>query len=46
MLAEFNYDGPAPSFPLAPSKPRWIWWAFDLYMLKPMYWNLMMRGLM
>jgi sulfide:quinone oxidoreductase len=47
MLAEFNYDGPAPSFPLLdPSEPRWIWWAFDLYMLKPMYWHLMMRGLM
>jgi sulfide:quinone oxidoreductase len=47
MLAEFNYDGPAPSFPfLDPSRPRWIWWAFDLYMLKPMYWHLMMRGLM
>ena len=46
MLAEFNYDGPAPSFPLDPAEPRWIWWAFDLYMLKPMYWHLMMRGLM
>lgn len=46
MLAEFNYNGPAPSFPLDPSEPRWIWWAFDLYMLKPMYWNLMMKGLM
>lgn len=47
MLAEFNYDGLAPSFPvLDPSKPRWMWWAFDLYMLKPMYWYLMMRGLM
>ncbi len=46
MLAEFDYDGPAPSFPLDPSVPRWIWWAFDLYMLKPMYWHLMMRGLM
>ncbi len=46
MLAEFNYDGPAPSFPLDPTKPRWIWWAFDLYMLKPMYWYLMLRGLM
>jgi len=46
ILAEFNYDGPAPSFPLAIEKPRWIWWAFDLYMLKPMYWYLMMRGLM
>ncbi len=47
MLAEFNYDGPAPSFPfLDPAEPRWIWWAFDLYMLKPMYWHLMMKGLM
>ncbi|BCD67306.1 NAD(P)/FAD-dependent oxidoreductase [Nitratiruptor sp. YY09-18] len=47
MLAEFNYDGPAPTFSfLDPAEPRWIWWAFDLYMLKPMYWNLMLRGLM
>lgn len=46
ILAEFNYDGAAPSFPLDVGKPRWIWWAFDLYMLKPMYWYLMMRGLM
>lgn len=46
MLAEFNYDGKAPSVPLDPSVPRWLWWAFDLYMLEPMYWHLMMRGLM
>ena len=46
ILAEFNYDGAAPSFPLAVGEERWIWWAFDLYMLKPMYWHLMMRGLM
>ncbi len=47
IMAEFNYDGLAPSFAfLAPEKPRWIWWAFDLYMLKPMYWYLMLRGLM
>jgi sulfide:quinone oxidoreductase len=47
IMAEFNYDGLAPSFSfLAPEKPRWIWWAFDLYMLKPMYWYLMLRGLM
>ncbi len=47
MLAEFNYEGIDPSFPLLdPSRPRWIWWAFDLYALKPMYWYLMMRGLM
>lgn len=46
ILAEFNYKGAAPSFPLAVEEPRWMWWAFDLYMLKPMYWHLMMRGLM
>lgn len=47
MMAEFNYDGVAPSFPvLDPSRPRWMWWAFDLHMLKPMYWYLMMRGIM
>ncbi|MDA3947233.1 MAG: FAD/NAD(P)-binding oxidoreductase [Helicobacteraceae bacterium] len=47
IMAEFNYNGLAPSFAfLAPEKPRWIWWAFDLYMLKPMYWYLMLRGLM
>ncbi|MFZ2890201.1 NAD(P)/FAD-dependent oxidoreductase [Sulfuricurvum sp.] len=46
ILAEFNYLGAAPSFPLSVGEERWIWWAFDLYMLKPMYWHLMMRGLM
>lgn len=46
IMAEFNYDGLAPSFPLDPAKPRWVWWAFDLYMLKPMYRHLMLNGLM
>ena len=46
ILAEFNYKGAAPSFPLAVGEQRWIWWAFDLYMLKPMYFQLMMRGLL
>ena len=46
IMAEFNYKGPAPSFPLAYEKPRWIWWAFDLYMLKPMYQYLMLPGRM
>ncbi|QOP40981.1 NAD(P)/FAD-dependent oxidoreductase [Sulfurimonas marina] len=46
ILAEFDYKGAAPSFPLAVGEQRWMWWAFDLYMLKPMYWYLMMRGLM
>jgi len=48
LMAEFNYGkNPAPSFPiLDPSVPRSIWWIFDLYILKTMYWQLMMRGLM
>ncbi|QSZ43003.1 NAD(P)/FAD-dependent oxidoreductase [Sulfurimonas aquatica] len=46
MMAEFNYDGPAPSFPLAIDQSRWVWWAFDLYMLKPMYQYLMLPGRM
>jgi len=46
IMAEFNYDGLAPSFPLDPAQPRWIWWVFDLYMLQPMYRYLMLNGLM
>jgi len=46
IMAEFDYKGEAPSFPIAVGEERWVWWAFDLYMLKPMYWYLMMRGLM
>ena len=48
LMAEFNYGkNPAPSFPIMdPSVPRSIWWVFDLYILKTMYWQLMMRGLM
>jgi len=46
IMAEFDYDGEAPSFPLEVGEERWVWWAFDLYMLKSMYWYLMMRGLM
>jgi sulfide:quinone oxidoreductase len=44
LMAEFNYDGPAPTLPLDIAKPRWMWWAFDLYMLKPMYQHLMLTG--
>ena len=46
IMAEFNYDGLAPSFPLDPAEPRWLWWLFDLYMLQPMYRYLMLNGLM
>ncbi|HIP20189.1 MAG TPA: NAD(P)/FAD-dependent oxidoreductase [Sulfurimonas sp.] len=44
IMAEFNYKGAAPTIPLAFEKPRWMWWAFDLYMLKPMYQHLMLTG--
>lgn len=45
MLAEFDYDGkPAPSFPLDPTKERWIWWLLKVYLLPPMYWYGMLRG--
>ena len=43
MLAEFNWaskelgDGVnAVSFPLDPTKERWIWWLLKTYLLKPM----------
>lgn len=45
IMAEFNYKGLAPTLPyLDPAKPRFLWWVFDLYQLKPMYWYLMLRG--
>jgi len=45
IMAEFNYEGIAPTIPfLDPAEPRYLWWAFDLYQLKPMYWYLMLRG--
>ena len=48
VMAEFGYDGPLPSLPFwnDVSVPRSAWWVFDVYMLKPMYQHLMMRGLM
>jgi sulfide:quinone oxidoreductase len=37
MLAEFNWTKkPTPSFPLDPTKERWIMWFLKVYMLKPM----------
>lgn len=46
ILAEYNYDGISPSLPLIGSaKPNWIWWEINLHVVKPIYWQLMMRGL-
>lgn len=45
LMAEFNYEGPKPTIPfLDYTQPRWMWWEFDLYMLKPMYKYLMLPG--
>ncbi len=45
LMAEFNYDGIAPTIPgLAIEEPRAMWWYFDLYQLKPMYQYLMLTG--
>lgn len=44
MLAEFNYEGVAPSFPLDPKQERWLWWLLKVYALKPMYLHGMLKG--
>lgn len=47
IMAEFNYDGLAPSFPaLNPAIPRWLWWELDLYALQPLYRYSMLNGMM
>ncbi len=54
MLAEFKWADPAkgdyhgvvaPSFPLDPTKPRWIYWLLKVYLLKPMTQYGMLKGL-
>ncbi len=45
MLLEFNWTKkPTPSFPLDPSKSRWLWWALKVYALRPMYFYGMLKG--
>lgn len=44
IMAEFNYKGAAPTLPFAYEEPRYLWWAFDLYLLKDMYKHLMLPG--
>jgi sulfide:quinone oxidoreductase len=45
MLAEFDWSGkPTPSFPLDPTKERWIWWLLKVYALKPMTMYGMLTG--
>lgn len=45
MLAEFNWTKkPTPSFPLDPTKERWIMWFLKVYLLKPMTVYGMLKG--
>ena len=45
LMAEFNYEGNAPTIPfLSIAQPRAFWWLFDIYQLKPMYQYLMLTG--
>lgn len=47
MLAEFDYSGkPTPIIPLDPTEERWIWWMLKVYMLEPIYFYGMMKGIM
>ena len=45
ILAEFGYDGKLlPSFPLDPTKERYIYWILKRYLLPIMYWWGMLKG--
>jgi len=45
MLAEFDWSmKPTPSFPLDPTKERYIWWLLKAYILKPMTQHGMLEG--
>jgi sulfide:quinone oxidoreductase len=45
MLAEFDWSmKPTPSFPLDPTKERYIWWILKAYLLKPMTQYGMLSG--
>ncbi|MDO5045259.1 NAD(P)/FAD-dependent oxidoreductase [Campylobacter sp.] len=45
MFAEFDWSGkPAPSFPLDPTKERWLMWILKVYLTKPMIYYGMLPG--
>ncbi len=46
ILAEYDRNGFDPTFPLDPTEPRWIWWEIDLHLMRWVYFNLIMRGMM
>lgn len=45
VLAEFGYDGKLlPTFPLAPTVPRYSAWLLKKFLLPMVYWKLMLKG--
>ena len=46
ILAEYDEKGFDPTFPLDPTEARWIWWEIDLHLMRWVYFNLIMRGMM
>lgn len=44
ILAEFDYDGPAETFPFDQSQERYSMYALKAYGLPNLYWNGMLRG--
>jgi sulfide:quinone oxidoreductase len=47
MLAEFDYDlNPTPTIPgLSVEEERWMWWVMKVYILEPMYFYGMLKGI-
>jgi sulfide:quinone oxidoreductase len=47
LMAEFGYDKkPTPSIPLVdPGREHWIGWMLKVHVLKPMYFDGMLKGL-
>ncbi len=46
IWAEYDERGFDPTFPLDPTEARWIWWEIDLHLMRWVYFNLIMRGMM
>ncbi len=46
MLAEFNRAGAAPTLPLDPYQSRTLWWIWQKSLMRMLYFNLLMRGMM
>ncbi len=46
LLAEFGYEGLMPTLPfIEPAKERWMWWIMKRYILHPLYYYGMLRGI-